>query len=111
MNTEFRNRMNHIINKQRLIAAITEIFTPYGVVRNIQMIVCRNTPTPKATCCITMERMQDAHAANAALGVSLFGFQNLVFSFDLNRNFATDDLYAGVLWATTTHPPEELVAR
>jgi len=100
MKIEFRNRLNHVENKQHLIDEITESFTPYGSIKNIQMIVGRNTPTPKATCCIAMGSIQDAHAANAALGLNLFGFQNLVFSFDLNRNFATDDLYEGILWTT-----------
>jgi len=99
MKNEFRSRLNHVENKQHLINELTEIFTPYGAVKNIQMIVGRDPQTPKATCYIGMERMQDAHAANAALGVNLFGFQNLVFCFDLNRNFATDDLYQGILWA------------
>ena len=107
MKSEFRSRLNHVENKQHLIDEITEIFTPYGVVKNIQMIVGRNTPTPKATCCIAMGSMQDAHAANAALHVNLFGFQNLVFSFELNRNFAPGDLYEGILWSMTSHPPRE----
>jgi len=107
MKSEFHSRLNHIENKQHLIDEITEIFTPYGVVKNIQLIVGRDTSTPKATCCIAMESVQDAHAANAALNVNLFGFQNLVFSFDLNRNFATDDLYEGVLWSTMSLPPKE----
>ena len=108
MQAEFRSRLNRVANKQHLIDEITEIFTPYGVVKNIQMIVDRFPPIPKATCCIAMERIQDARAAYAALDVSLFGFQNLVFCFDLNQNFATGDLYEGVLWSTSSQPaPEE----
>ncbi len=109
MKNEFRNRLKHIENRQHLIDEITEIFTTYGVVDNIQMLVGRTTPTPKATCCIAMGSLKDAHAANVALGLKLFGFRNLVFSFDLNRNFATDGLYEGILWPS--HLPDNLLAR
>ncbi|MBS4097361.1 MAG: hypothetical protein KGZ83_11070 [Sulfuricella sp.] len=98
MNRELENRLSHATNKQHLIHELTDIFTRFGAVKNIQIIVNTNQSEPKATCCIGMVSMRRALAAQLALGVNLIGFQNLVFTFNLSGEFPLRELYEGVMW-------------